>query len=152
MKKILLMLFIFVSVISFGSWEKVYQKDDFGDKTNQYMIGTLFRESNTAAVLVGYHEKTKQTAIVINFLGADFGPEKNIEIRVKGDDGEISPTPIGLVSGSYIVIRPEYADKIISALKKSKILKFNINGYKFSISASGFTKAYENATKNNFRD
>ena len=118
MKKFLLVIMLLFSVVSFAKWQKIYQKDDFGDSTNQYMIGTLLRENELAAVLIGHHEKTNQTAMVINFLGADFGPEKNIEIRIKGDDGEITPTPIGLVSGSYIVIRPEYSDN-----KKTRQLK-----------------------------
>ncbi|KDE71724.1 hypothetical protein FUSO7_09655 [Fusobacterium necrophorum BFTR-2] len=151
MKKLLVVLVgLLVFQVSFAKWSKIYQDDDFGDKTTTYMIAEEFNEI-PGLLLIGYHEETKQEAVAIQFLGLDLG-EGIVYMKAKGDKGEIQPAPKGFASGAYIAFYESEGRKIINLLKTSSVVKFNIDGMKFSISARGFLKMYDAGIKKKFKD
>lgn len=141
MRKVIL---FFLLIFSFSfSWEKIIQKDDFGDNTNIYMLKENFININ-AWILIGKNEND----IICGFeiKNADF-EEEDVKIKVKSrHKGKDFIQVLEAKSfGDYVVFYPDSRRRLLIAFRDSDVVKFNLNGKPFSISAKGFTHAYKNA-------
>lgn len=141
MKKIfILLLGLLIFSLSF-SWEKIPKKDEFGDKTNEYIYVQRFKEGN---IVIYWDKDTISKNCVITYkkdylfkgkykmkfkTKTVFGDEVVKEIDVSVDKGKIYATEVNAIS-------------IINAFKDSDIVKFSIEDKNFRINQDNFNDVY----------
>lgn len=142
MKKLLILL-LSLLIFNFSfSWVKIPKKDEFGDKTSEYIYVQKFKEGK---IVIYWDKKTlsKNCEITYNkdylFKGnykmkfkskTVFGDETIKEIDVYVDKGKIYATETNAIS-------------IINAFKDSDIVKFSIEDKNFRINQENFNDIYD---------
>lgn len=142
MKKILVFLFSLLIFSYSFSWVKVPKKDEFGDKTQEYIYGQKFKDGK----IVIYWDNitfSKSCSITLNNHYFSKGNYK-MKFKIKDALGEDIIKEIDVyVDKGKIYATGMDSFKIINAFKDNDVVKFSFEGKNFRINQGNFNEIYD---------
>lgn len=152
MKKIMVfMLFLIVSISSFStiySWRKIYEKDEFGDRKQQYSYRYVTKDKKVKFIIYR-NQKTKEKRCQILMFEKKLITGREYVIKMKYKPKNYNNEDIKEIKVSankrkkLIIYEEQFVEDMIYAFLTNKEVKFNIAGTPVVVEGKEFAELYD---------